>query len=71
MPTVTTARSFNAVDEAQQQTLAIMIDSMVRAGHTEDEITLAVEETIELDAGAPAPATRPTLRARLRSLLAR
>ena len=29
--------------EAQEQTLRIMVESMVRAGHTEREITQAVE----------------------------
>jgi len=67
MPTVTTARRHNAVDEAQQQTLAIMIDTMVRAGHSEREITLAVEESTE----STTPAPPRTLRASLRALLAR
>ena len=37
-------------DEAQQQNLRIMIESMVRAGYTEPEITRAVESST-----APAP----------------
>lgn len=71
MPTVTTARRINAVDEAQQQTLAIMIDSMVRAGHSEREITLAVEQSTESEAGAPGTGTQPTPWTRLRALLSR
>jgi hypothetical protein len=45
-------------EEAQQQNLRIMIESMVRAGYTEPEITQAVET-----ATAPAPRARPSGRA--------
>ena len=51
-----------AHDEAQQQNLRIMIESMVRAGYSEPEITRAVETSI-------APAQRVSGSGRVSHLL--